>query len=405
MKAKIDKNSYISSEVNGWTVLYHKVVHPKNAHKEPVVILVGFGDRYFDHSEEVRRLSENYPVYLVHLPGLGESQEVGAELTYPAYAIMLSTFLESIGVSECSLIAHTHTAHIAASFTGQFVTKVSKVILVAPVIKMRESVKFVMKKNIQSLEQGDLKSYAARQAIHFIPTFSESYSLKKKEIVKDYYLSLLKTREIHLNQLKAHFDRLENATNEMKHFNGIRDCATVVISGERDLMTTPEESFDFAKSCSESTFVLVDETDHSLALEKGNLLARIYKRVFENKSLKRMRGLKVLESSFLDRKYIRVTSRYTINEGGTVKLNDGRVLPVTFENISGFGCMFKVQDDFLGEEATFKNNTEKAMLDFCGLAVDVEVLQSYRDKEFRGVFSFSSFEEHEKLHSYLANIT
>jgi len=399
--------TYRKIDIFNSSLYYRQLVSPKNAHKEPIVILAGLRDRFDNHDDEITRLAVDYPVYLVHLPGFGESLEVGSELSYKDYAKILSGFLESVGVSKCSLVAHTYTANIAKAFYDHAIEKVGYLFLVAPVMRMRESVKFIMKKSIESLESGDAKSFAARQSIHFIPTFTEDYSLKKKEAVQDYYLNLLNHDEVSKQQFCAHIKRLDNIDDKRDEHFGVRECSTVVITGERDLLTTPKEAYDYANTCSDSTFVSIDDSDQLLALDKASTLVRIIKRSLDGKSLKRMRGLKIIETHESEKNFSRVRKRFAVDEKGLVELGSGQKIIANFEALSAFGCMFKVEKSQFGksEIENISHSLEKLTLNFCDITVDAKVLASKSNGELCAVFSFDSFEQHEKLHNYLAKIS
>lgn len=392
---------FLQMKVNGWPINYKSFIKPSNAYKTPIIILSGLLESFSDALEEHTKLSEDNPLYVVHMPGFGDNEEVGAELTYSAYAMLVSAFMDNLGVGECILIANTYTANIAICFSELYENRLKEMILVAPVVKIRDSVEYLLDENIRSLESGDTKAFAARQAIHFIPTFTESFSGKRKEIVKDYYLSLLKSDKNDFKKYISHTKRLKNISKDKEIIKGVRSCHVTVIAGACDLLTTPQESFNFASACSRSRFVMIDDCDHLMIKEKKSVLFRLFKRILEKKPIKRMKDVKVIESESLDQKYVRVTNRHDVKERGHIECSNGEIIPVEIDNLSQFGCKFSL-DDSESLKSLSKNLVGcRLHLDFVDLKLGLGIFKLNGTDEFRGIFSHESFNGHEKLQSYL----
>ena len=392
---------FLQMEINGWSINYMSFIKPSNAYKTPIIILAGLFESFSDSLDEYSKLSEDNPLYIVHLPGFGDNSEVGAELTYSAYAMLVSAFMDNLGVGECVLMANTYSANIAICFSEHYEDRLLEAIFVAPVVKIRDSVEYILNENLKSLENGDTKAFAARQTIHFIPTFSESFSGKRKEIVKDYYLALLRSDKNDFEKYFAHIKRLKNASKNKDVTKGIKSCPVIVIAGACDLLTTPQESFDFSNACSNSKFVMIEDTDHLMLREKKAVLFRLFKRILEKKPIKRMRDVKLIETSTLDRKFVRVTSRHEVKERGHIECLNGVIIPIEIDNLSQFGCKFTVDDS---ESIKFLNMNLvgcKLHLDFVDLKLGLGVFEMTGTDEFRGIFSHESFNAHEKLQSYL----
>jgi pimeloyl-ACP methyl ester carboxylesterase len=392
---------FLQMEINGWSINYMSFVRPSNAYKPPIIILAGLFESFNDSIEEYSKLSEDNPLYVVHMPGLGDNEEVGSELTYSAYGMLLSAFMDNLGVAECVLMANTYSANIAICFSEHYEDRLLELIFVAPVVKIRDSVEYLLDENLKSLENGDMKTFAARQTIHFIPTFSESFSGKRKEIVKDYYLSLLRSDKFGFEKYCSHINRLKKISSNKDIIKGVKSCKVTVIAGASDLLSTPQESFDFSNACTNSTFVMIEDSDHLMIREKKSVLFRLFKRILEKKPIKRMRDVKLIESNTLDRKFVRVTSRHDVKERGHIECLNGEIIPVEIDNLSQFGCKFTVDD---GESIKSLNKNLigcKLHLDFVDLRLGVGVFELTGTDEFRGIFSHESFNGHEKLQSYL----
>jgi hypothetical protein len=113
-----------------------------------------------------------------------------------------------------------------------------------------------------------------------------------------------------------------------------------------------------------------------------------------------MVGVKLIETSRLDKKLVRVTSRLSLKESGFIECEDGKMLPITLDNLSHFGCKFTL-DENLDEELFSNVSGCRIHFNYLNLKVEIGIFSMDNEKEFRGIFSHASFDDHEKLQSYI----
>jgi pimeloyl-ACP methyl ester carboxylesterase len=228
----IDKSrELITVDVNGWPVHYRSFVKPRNAYKTPIVCLAGLFENDESLVKSLEKVFVTNPVYLVYMPGFLNNDEVGEELTYAAYSMLLNSFISSLGIDSCHLISHSYTANIAIFFVDHFADRVTNITFISPVTQMRDSVKYIANQNIRSINEGNQKAFAARESLNYVPTFSDGSSHEVKNLVKEHYLNILNPENKLGEKYRAHIERLSRFTEESVFIKGVKNCPVTVVSG------------------------------------------------------------------------------------------------------------------------------------------------------------------------------
>jgi pimeloyl-ACP methyl ester carboxylesterase len=386
--------------IDGHAIGYSCLMKPTNAHKPPVVFLAGLFEDDKDSHKRREKLALDHPVFVIHLPGLGESMVDGASLSYEDYAVLLTLFLDHMGVTKCHIIAHTYAANIALKFIHKDEKIIESFIAIAPILKVRDSVQYLLEENLSLLDKGNVKSFAAQTTLHQITTFSHNHTVKN--VLMNHYLNLIQSDELLLAKYKAHTQRLLDYAKIETTRNTLQCCRICIIAGSNDLTTTPAEAFKLNNECHKSTFILMNEGDQMMNHEKGDVLFRLYKRWVEGKSLKRMKDIKVIDANELAQKYIRTSPRIDIGEEAFLLADNGDKVAVTLDSLTAFGCQLS-SDTVLPKQFS---RSGKLIFPFKDLVLNlglfpIDFLSSGKSSFYRGIFSHESFENHEKLQSYL----
>ncbi len=102
------------------------VVHGKG---RAVLLINGYMETVAMWDFVVGALSRECQVICMDMPGHGRSQNLDIELTMPAMAEMIKSFLEFIEVDEVSVCGHSMGGYIALALADQFPSLVRKLVL------------------------------------------------------------------------------------------------------------------------------------------------------------------------------------------------------------------------------------------------------------------------------------
>ncbi len=112
--------------VNGLRVHY---LSGGSEQSSAVVLLHGYGMDSSVYEPLGQLLSDENFVLIPDLPGFGKSDEV-SQTKFEEFAVLLNAFLEEIGVSKVSIIAHSMGGGVSIEFARLFSGKVKKLVLV-----------------------------------------------------------------------------------------------------------------------------------------------------------------------------------------------------------------------------------------------------------------------------------
>lgn len=113
--------------INGLNINYE--IHGQDGQKE-ILILHGWGASIASFAPVVKRLSTRYKVYILDLPGFGESDEPNKAFSVEDYAILVRKFIDELKINHPLLIGHSFGGRIIIKLVGKLGYVPSKIILV-----------------------------------------------------------------------------------------------------------------------------------------------------------------------------------------------------------------------------------------------------------------------------------
>jgi len=112
-------------EVCGLTVNYESCGEGRD-----VIVLHGWGASIAAVKPIVNKLSNNFKVYALDLPGFGRSQLPGEVWGTPEYAGLVKAFIEKLNIEKPIIIGHSFGGKIAIYLTGKLGVEAQKMILI-----------------------------------------------------------------------------------------------------------------------------------------------------------------------------------------------------------------------------------------------------------------------------------
>ena len=264
----------LTIQVGDWTINYLGFTKPKNAHKNPIVILGGAFQKFYSFKKDVQTLMEEFPVYLVDLPGQGGNEQFAEALGFEDYADLLLGWVERMGIDKITPIALSYGSAIGYYYASKYPDKTDKLILGGTTAKLRDSVRSLLEESLYALERGEMKDFSAGVVLNLL-NFSKRDQIQGAEFLsKTLYRSMQKLSDTDKEKYIHNTIRLLN----LEKLPLGPSCETLVLAGEFDHFTTPAECFSVSKLCYNSTFGIVKNTDHLAPYEKKDLVNKIYKK-------------------------------------------------------------------------------------------------------------------------------
>ena len=216
-----------------------------NKNKDTIVLLHGWGQNIKMMEPVAVPFKDNFNIFLLDLPGFGESSEPDFDYQVSDYVQILKEFLKIMKVDNPILIGHSFGGKVSLLYASKY--KVKKLILFASPFK-KEIVKISLKVKILKL----LKK---------IPLINKLENLAKKHIgSSDYRNSSVLMRKILVNTVN------EDITESVKNIN----CPTIIIWGTNDTQVDISRAYELESLIKDSGLVVYDNCTHYAYLERLN---------------------------------------------------------------------------------------------------------------------------------------
>lgn len=385
-------------DVSGWNVNYLSFTKPTNAHKTPVVLLGGAFHNFSSLAYEAENLAKDSPVYLIDLPGLGGNRQPAPDLTIEDYAQILKNFLDNLGVDRASFIALSYSSTIGFTFASLFPDRVSKLILGGITSRLRDSVKHLLEESLHMLAINELERFASGIVLNMM-NFSQRHNISgSSKVNQTLYKNIMSFNNSDISRYKANLARLI----EQDGLPRSPQCPVLMISGEFDNFTTPYEHFQVARTCGQSTYVVVKGTDHMVSHEKSDVMTRLFRRYLADQPLNRMKDVEVVKKKEFPREKIRMEPRYLLNDVGYLDSGNGVFVPVNIVDINNFGC--RLYTSFKDHRSLKRSQQFSLHIPGDDMTIDMIIFKQADNGHFRGIFKHQNFDKTKKFEGFIEKV-
>lgn len=243
--------------VNGLRINYEENGSEKSG--ESLVLLHGWKND-LEIWQSITPFLANYHLIKLDLPGFGRSDFMPEAWNVSDYAKLLNNFFEKLGISKATLIGHSFGGRIAVKFGVLYPNKVSKLVLIdAGGVRLKSFKKFAA-----------LILAKLGKIIWLIPPIR----LKKDELRRKFYESIKANDYLEPNPiLKKTLLKIieEDLRNDAKKINS----PTLIIWGEKDLITSRKEGLLLADSVKNSRLIFIKDAGHWPFAEKTREFVKI----------------------------------------------------------------------------------------------------------------------------------
>jgi len=170
-----------------------KIVYTTRGVGKVVVLLHGFLEDLTMWDEFVGKLSSNYKVISIDLPGFGESGMISNNHGMNTMADVVAAVIENEGESKCTIVGHSMGGYVALAFANKYENKlVGLVLFHSQAAADDEKTKVNRNRTIEIVENNHAKFISS-----FIPSlFSDENAIKLSSKIKHIVdKSLLTTNE------------------------------------------------------------------------------------------------------------------------------------------------------------------------------------------------------------------
>ena len=243
----------------------------------PLVLIHGWGMHGGVWSDVAQRLSTDFSVHSVDLPGFGASAALPKTDLDSLVQSLSERFVEPVNVCGWSL-----GGQVAMHWAAREPAKVSKLIVVTstPCFTERDDWLFGLPADV-------LQKFAAELEQNHTTTLRRFISLQlrgsenERELLTKLREQLLSHGEPDMNALRGGLEILRDA-DQRREVAGIEQ-QTLVIAGQRDKLTPPEASYYLAQVMPNSRVVEIEGAAHAPFLSHPELFVEYVKDFFHEK--------------------------------------------------------------------------------------------------------------------------
>lgn len=242
--------------LNDLTIYYEKFGNKNNS----ILILPGWGNTRETFHHIINHFKENYTIYILDYPGLGNSPIPNKALTIYDYTELIINFIKELNITNPIIIAHSFGGRIASLLTGYYNYKIDKLILIDIAgIKPKKTIKQIIKTKTYKL---------LKKLVKLFPKRKQKYLYQKlfRKFASPDYLALPPTMH----------QTFKNIVNEdlTEYFKNIQS-ETLLLWGEKDQDTPLTDGTKLNKLIKDSALIILKNATHYSYLQCPTLVNNI----------------------------------------------------------------------------------------------------------------------------------
>lgn len=252
-------------------MLYYKIINNNSKNPHWLLFIAGFTGTLETWSSCVTELLalNNYNILLIDNLGAGKSEQPAVTYTTELMATAVIEVIDYLNIHTINIVGHSLGGAIAQKIALLRPELIECLFLISSFAKVSNVGCYLLKSRYQQMEANIDKTVIALSAIPTI--FSDSY-LDDADNVKFAIERILMNPQ----NLQGMYGQLEacikhNTLNALSNMS----CNTTIISGEEDILVSPNHSKILHKKIKNSNLVFIRSAAHMLQLEEPKRLAVI----------------------------------------------------------------------------------------------------------------------------------
>lgn len=232
--------------IDAETISIHSCYSAATSSCSPIVFIPGLGLSGRSLLPTARSLSTEIPIFLIDLPGYGDSDPPPRPLDLAEHASVLAAWLAAIGFERAVWVGHSFGCQVAAELATGYPEAVERLVLVSPTVDPRA--RSINRQLARLLRDG------LREPLPLLPL-----------LVRD-YLKAGPRALIHAARLALR-DRIEERLLAIT-------VPTLVVRGERDPLVPAEWAQKVARLLPFGRLFVISDAAHAVAYSAPRQLAR-----------------------------------------------------------------------------------------------------------------------------------
>lgn len=262
----------------------------------PIILLSGAFQSFNSFEVEVESLTQTHPVIIVEMPSQGMNTQFVKDFSLEDYAELLHLFVQHNRLNKINLIGLSYGSAMALIYAALYPEYCEGLVLSGITCFKRADIMPLLEDSLSLLAAEDMDAYASLALCNLI----NHNHLEKTGITRGYRRLLYRQiKSLSPNQRKMH---IEN-TKRLMDFTGFQSypsCPTLVVAGEFDSFTQPDEQAATAEQCANAQFAIIHNADHLVQLEQVKPMAQLGCAFFNQQPLGSVAGV----SLFAPEKYV-----------------------------------------------------------------------------------------------------
>lgn len=386
-------------EIDGWNIEYLGFCLPENQGKTPVVFMGGAFQSFFSFKKDVQVLLQDFPVLLIDLPSQGSNAQLAAQLEFEDFAELMIKFLDHFEIPVITPIGLSYGSATAFYLASLYPQRIEKLIMGGTTPRVRDSYRVLLEDSIEILKDGEMELFSQGAVMNLI-NYSKRHITKISErVIKGFYKNMM---GLSPNDKQRYIDN----TQRLLRLNGVHGtpkCEALVLTGEFDNFTTPYENFLMSQKIPQSTFILINESDHLANLEKRDAVIASYQIFLKGYDLNLLEGIQVMNSDHMDQRERRLDKRYAL-ENRHIFLRDSKQqsFKAELKDISYHGCKIGL-DKEQREKIDRSKYLHLELPELEGLGLTAHILNESDD--LHCIFRRGDFGQGQELELYLGQLS
>lgn len=386
-------------DIDGWNIEYLGFCLPENQGKTPVVFMGGAFQNFFSFKKDVQVLIRDFPVLLIDLPSQGSNTQLAPELEFEDFAQLMIKFMDHFNISKMTPIGLSYGSATAFYLASLYPERIEKLIMGGTTPRVRDSYRILLQDSIKVLKDGEMELFSQGAVMNLI-NYSKRHITKISErVIKGFYKNMMGLRP---NDKQRYIDNTERLLR-LDGVHGTPQCQALVLTGEFDNFTTPYENYLMSQKIPDSTFILINDSDHLANLEKRDAVIGSYQLFLNGDDLNQLDGIQVMSQEKMSTKERRLDKRFPL-KGHRVTLKDGQqqVFEAELKDISYHGCKIGL-DKTQRKQIHRESYIEVEVPGLEGLGLTAHILNESDD--LHCIFRRGNFAQGQKLEGHIEQLS